>query len=60
MCLSITVASEPTQVSLLQMCLLVIFHLAWSTDFPARSDKISSCKATTRIDSWEDDLSDIS
>ena len=58
MCPVIIVASESTRVSLLQMCLFVISRLAWSTDFTARNDQISSCKATTGTDSWEDDPSD--
>ena len=58
MCLSIIFASESPRASLLQMCLFVISCLAWSTDFIARNDQISSCKNTTGTDSWKDDPSD--
>lgn len=58
MCPGVIVASESTWVSLLQMCLFVISRLAWSTDFTARNDQISSCQATTGTDNWEDDPSD--
>lgn len=58
MYLSITVASESTRESLLQMCPFVISCFAWSADFAARNDQISSCKATTGTDSWEDDRTD--
>lgn len=57
-CLSITVARESTRESLLQMCPFVISCFAWSTDFAAKNDQISSCKATTGTDSWEDDHTD--
>ena len=58
MCLSIIFASESPQVSLLQMRLFVISCLAWSIDFIARTDQISSCKNTSGTDSWKDDPSD--